>query len=241
MERKYRKPYARAGLGALTALTILLAGASTCVANDASEALPFTAMANAGPLMYGSGYAAEPEAGRVRVLQRALGKLDWAPGPVDGRFGPRTEAAVLRFQVATGLAADGVVGPATWKDPCAGPQRRAAPRRRLRDADRLGKGSRPPAAACRIAVWSPDQSTGATAPGPRPRWPGSSTLRTSRPAVRWTAGRGGSWLAVRDGEATRGRSERSSRRSPGCRRAALRSARSQRRRSAPVRVSTCHG
>lgn len=115
MERKYRKPYARAGLGAFTAVTILLAGASTSVASDASEALPFAAMAKAGPLEYGSGYAAPPEAGRVRVLQRALGKLDWAPGRVDGRFGPRTEAAVLRFQVATGLAADGVVGPATWR------------------------------------------------------------------------------------------------------------------------------
>ncbi len=115
MERKYRKPYARAGLGAFTAVTILLAGASTSVASDASEALPFAAMAKAGPLEYGSGYAAPPEARRVRVLQRALGKLDWAPGPVDGRFGPRTETAVLRFQVATGLAADGVVGTATWR------------------------------------------------------------------------------------------------------------------------------
>lgn len=115
MERKYRKPYARVGLGAFTAVTILLTGASTSVASDASEPLPIAEMAEAGPLEYGSGYAAPPEAGRVRVLQRALGKLDWAPGPVDGRFGPRTEAAVLRFQMATGLAVDGVVGPATWR------------------------------------------------------------------------------------------------------------------------------
>jgi peptidoglycan hydrolase-like protein with peptidoglycan-binding domain len=46
----------------------------------------------------------------VRDVQRRLGKLSLRPGPVDGRFGPRTRRAVLRFQVAEGLAADGLVG-----------------------------------------------------------------------------------------------------------------------------------
>ena len=49
---------------------------------------------------------------RVRTLQRRLRVVGVAPGPVDGRFGPLTDAAVRRFQQARGLAVDGVAGPA---------------------------------------------------------------------------------------------------------------------------------
>ena len=33
----------------------------------------------------------------------------------DGRFGARTQGAVVAFQSTFGLVADGIVGPATWR------------------------------------------------------------------------------------------------------------------------------
>lgn len=49
----------------------------------------------------------------VSELQRALTSAGYDPGPVDGTFGPRTEAAVIAFQQDNDLSADGVVGPET--------------------------------------------------------------------------------------------------------------------------------
>jgi hypothetical protein len=50
----------------------------------------------------------------VRALQARLRALGFDPGPLDGLFGPRTQAAVRAFQRARGLEVDGVVGPRTW-------------------------------------------------------------------------------------------------------------------------------
>lgn len=53
------------------------------------------------------------DGGEVRDLQSALLQRGFNPGPLDGVFGPRTEAAVRRFQEVEALAADGVAGPMT--------------------------------------------------------------------------------------------------------------------------------
>jgi hypothetical protein len=58
------------------------------------------------PLMSG------PEIG---ALQEKLTALGYAPGPIDGTYGPTTAAAIRAFQRDNKLEVDGVVGPETRK------------------------------------------------------------------------------------------------------------------------------
>ena len=50
---------------------------------------------------------------QVKLLQHALATLGYRPGKIDGRYGPATQRAVIRFQQAEGLKADGIFGAKT--------------------------------------------------------------------------------------------------------------------------------
>jgi peptidoglycan hydrolase-like protein with peptidoglycan-binding domain len=96
----------RASLGALVALTAapaagLLESSGAPSVAFAAAPLPTTTTRHYITLRTGS------EGRQVRLLQQALGI------PVDGVYGPETEAAVRRFQATRGLTVDGVVGGAT--------------------------------------------------------------------------------------------------------------------------------
>jgi len=51
----------------------------------------------------------------VTELQEALVNAGFNPNGVDGKFGPGTKSALVAFQKANGLSADGVAGPNTWR------------------------------------------------------------------------------------------------------------------------------
>ena len=50
----------------------------------------------------------------VKQVQQILQGQGYNVGPVDGIYGPQTQAAVQAFQKSKGLIPDGIVGPLTW-------------------------------------------------------------------------------------------------------------------------------
>jgi peptidoglycan hydrolase-like protein with peptidoglycan-binding domain len=129
----------------------------------------------------------------VRQLQRRLRRLGFAPGPVDGLFGPLTHAAVQRFQWEHALVGDGVVGPKTKKPLLARPVARDGRRSRSGRPERAAPERR-----------APDRPPAAEAPPPRapapditdaPREPGEP-LRSDGPAPEVAAGLGALAMAV---------------------------------------------
>jgi len=74
------------------------------------------ALGRAGRPSYGSRTMRLGHAGwDVATLQFKLGAHGFPSGPVDGGLGPRSSAALQRFQRRAGLAGDGVAGPATLR------------------------------------------------------------------------------------------------------------------------------
>jgi hypothetical protein len=48
-----------------------------------------------------------------KQIQRALKSAGFYEGTIDGKIGPKTKAAIIKFQKANGLKADGIVGKRT--------------------------------------------------------------------------------------------------------------------------------
>lgn len=51
----------------------------------------------------------------IERIQKQLAQKGFDPGPIDGVWGRRTDAAVRAFQAREGLEIDGIVGPRTYK------------------------------------------------------------------------------------------------------------------------------
>src|SRR6188472_3896847 len=146
----------------------------------AARGEPAGSRAEARPIATGAGYARPHGSERVRALQRRLRRAGERPGPLDGLFGPRTEAAVRRLQATNGLAVDGIVGRAT---------RGVLARRGAAPAPRRRRGGAP--------------RHGARSAGPEPvrnPSPGPATKHEPAPSgrARPSPGRGGSGLEFPD-------------------------------------------
>jgi hypothetical protein len=137
-------------LAAPLAVALLLCLPATSVAaGGASESQSVSLLAR------GAGYEIEGGSKPVRALQRGLRRVGHEPGPIDGLYGPLTEAAVEGYQQAEGLPVDGVAGPQTRDELTA----RLTKRRRAERERRAGRGP-----AERPAAHGPDR--GAASPRP---------------------------------------------------------------------------
>jgi cell wall-associated NlpC family hydrolase len=96
---------------------------------SATEGRTFTHAARVPGLSYTGGALQQPSAsagsgfqplrngdkgGAVETLQRRLSTVGFSPGPIDGDFGPKTEAAVKQFQRANKLPETGIVDSQSW-------------------------------------------------------------------------------------------------------------------------------
>jgi peptidoglycan hydrolase-like protein with peptidoglycan-binding domain len=113
MKRKHCVGVTQAAAASIMACLALLCVPAVSIAAAPSDSRTEKANSASALLARGAGYGQPQGEPRVRALQRRLRTLGHRPGPVDGLYGPLTEAAVERLQRDTGLSADGIVGPRT--------------------------------------------------------------------------------------------------------------------------------
>ena len=65
--------------------------------------------------------------GMTRTVQEALVEKGFDPGPVDGFWGPKTKAALMKFQESAGLTANGEIDGATKSSLLSGSSMSATP------------------------------------------------------------------------------------------------------------------
>jgi Putative peptidoglycan binding domain/Resolvase, N terminal domain len=152
---------------AIATTAAVLAAALVVVGRADAASAPRTPV-----LAQGIGMHAKPSV-RVRQVQRALKRRGYSLGRagVDGRFGPRTAAAVRRLQNAHGLAVDGIVGTHT----------RAALGLGRKHARKPAASSKP--ATTKQTTTKPSSAPSATAPDPvTPSAVAPSTVTVLNPA-----------------------------------------------------------
>ena len=113
MNRRYCVGGTRASAVSVMACLVVLCVPAVGIAANSTGSTAGAADRASALLVGGAGYGQPQGEPRVRALQRSLLALGQRPGPVDGLYGPLTEAAVERLQRDSGLAVDGIVGPQT--------------------------------------------------------------------------------------------------------------------------------
>jgi hypothetical protein len=76
-------------------------------ADETAEAAEGASGAGDEPVTAGAGDEVALDAALVDKVQTQLAGLGYQPGPVDGAMGPKTRAAIRRYQVVVGLPVDG--------------------------------------------------------------------------------------------------------------------------------------